>query len=394
MAPSASGQVVVLDDGGSTIKVGLAGQSDPARILPNATGKVKGGPQLLIGDDIDAQADISSLSIRRPIEKGYVVNWKAQAQIIDRACRGVLPHSTKGCSMLLTEPLFTLPAIQEARCQAVFETLGCQALLTLPAPLLALTQHCAEVPNLPASRAHCGVVVDAGFSFTHVVPIFDGKVMKSAVRRIDLGGKALTNYLTELVSYRSMDMREEAYLMEHIKNAISFVSTDLKADLVKAKTSSKLKVEYVLPDGLSLARGFVREPVPLAKGETRTEQVLVLNNERFLVPELIFSPSDIGLQQAGLPQMVADSVMATHPDLWPLLFSNVVVCGGLATCPDFQERLLKDLRPLVPDHIKVDVWKPKDPIAAAWQGGSRVGASAQFAHLAMTKADYEEDGIR
>ena len=28
------------------------------------------------------------------------------------------------------------------------------------------------------------------------------QVLKSAVRRIDLGGKALTNYLIELVSYR------------------------------------------------------------------------------------------------------------------------------------------------------------------------------------------------
>ena len=51
--------------------------------------------------------------------------------------------------------------------------------------------------------------------------------------------------------------------------------------------------------------------------------------------------------------MVADAVTSTHPDLWALLFSNVVVCGGLATCPGFQERLLKDLRPLVPDHIQV-----------------------------------------
>lgn len=53
-------------------------------------------------------------------------------------------------------------------------------MLTLPAPLLALTHHCAAMPTLPASRAHCGVVVDAGFSFTHVVPIFDGKVSTEA----------------------------------------------------------------------------------------------------------------------------------------------------------------------------------------------------------------------
>ena len=31
-------------------------------------------------------------------------------------------------------------------------------------------------------------------------------------------------------------------------------------------------------------------------------QVLQLNNERFLVPELAFSPSDIGLKQGGIAQ--------------------------------------------------------------------------------------------
>lgn len=82
-------------------------------------------------------------------------------------------------------------------------------------------------------------------------------------------------------------------------------------------------------------------------------QVLLLNNERFLVPELVFSPSDIGLPQAGLPQMVADAALKAHPDLWPLLLSNVVLCGGMATCPGFHERLLQDLQPLVPDTITV-----------------------------------------
>ncbi len=51
-------------------------------------------------------------------------------------------------------------------------------------------------------QAGCGVVVDAGFSFTHVVPIFDGRLLLSAAKRINVGGKALTNYLKELVSYR------------------------------------------------------------------------------------------------------------------------------------------------------------------------------------------------
>lgn len=34
------------------------------------------------------------------------------------------------------------------------------------------------------------------------VPVFDWRVLPAAVRRIDLGGKALTNFMKELVSYR------------------------------------------------------------------------------------------------------------------------------------------------------------------------------------------------
>lgn len=45
-------------------------------------------------------------------------------------------------------------------------------------------------------------MVDAGFSFTHAVPVFDWRVVWEGVRRVDLGGKALTNYMKELVSYR------------------------------------------------------------------------------------------------------------------------------------------------------------------------------------------------
>ena len=42
----------------------------------------------------------------------------------------------------------------------------------------------------------------AGFSFTHAVPMCDGRALPGAVRRINVGGKALTNYFKELVSYR------------------------------------------------------------------------------------------------------------------------------------------------------------------------------------------------
>ena len=73
-------------------------------------------------------------------------------------------------------------------------------------------------------QAGAGVIVDAGFSFTHVVPFFDGQPLLAAAKRINIGGKALTNYLKEQVSYRSLNMMDETYLMEYIKDQTCFVS--------------------------------------------------------------------------------------------------------------------------------------------------------------------------
>ena len=50
----------------------------------------------------------------------------------------------------------------------------------------------------------------------------------------------------------------------------------------------------------------VMTPTQRAKGDSPggavaagTEQVLTVNNERFMVPEALFHPSDIGMNQAG-----------------------------------------------------------------------------------------------
>lgn len=84
----------------------------------------------------------------------------------------------------------------------VFEEFGFRSFLAAPAAPLALRGWAAARPDLAANPAGAGLVVDAGFSFTHAVPVLDGRVLAEGVRRVNVGGKALTNYLKELVSYR------------------------------------------------------------------------------------------------------------------------------------------------------------------------------------------------
>jgi actin-related protein 6 len=53
-----------------------------------------------------------------------------------------------------------------------------------------------------------------------------------------------------------------------------------------------------------------------------------VNNERFMVPEALFHPTDIGLNQAGLAEAVAMAVSAVHQNLHGLLYSNVLLTGA------------------------------------------------------------------
>lgn len=87
--------------------------------------------------------------------------------------------------------------------------------------------------------------------------------------------------------------------------------------------------------------------------------MLVINNERFLVPELLFSPSDIGLNQAGLAETIAVSIASVPEQLQGLLWSNIVLTGGSAQFPGLLPRLERELRPLAPSEYEVHVTLPE-----------------------------------
>ena len=102
--------------------------------------------------------------------------------------------------------------------------------------------------------------------------------------------------------------------------------------------------------------------------------MLTVNNERFSVAELLFNPTDIGIQQGGLADATAQAIQAMPVDMQGPAYQNIVrtidymralvafvqlriacaatstqvLTGGNAKLPGFEERLLAELRPLVP----------------------------------------------
>jgi len=220
---------------------------------------------------------------------------------------------------------------------------------------------------LSALPAECLLVIDSGFSHSTVTPLFNGKPIQQAIRRLDIGGKVLTNYLKELVSIRHYNMLDETHLMNDVKEAICYVSQDFKRDLEGtwkgASTSRKkalnganeLVVEYVLPDYNAHKNGYRRPHDPSLNAKMRKigslagagdtiEDYMTLGNERFTVPELLFSPGDVGMKQEGLPATVLQSLSGLPPGLWPAMLANILVVGGNAKFEGFMTRLLVPMR--------------------------------------------------
>lgn len=293
-------------------------------------------------------------------------------------------------SLLITEPYFNLPNIQEIYDQFVFEEYEFHSYhRCTPAAMIPYGQLFA-VEGL--QNPECSLIVDSGFGFTHVIPIINHQIQWHAVKRLDVGGKLLTNQLKEVISYRQWNMMDETYIVNHVKESCCYVSTNFFADLETCRLKpkkSKIALEYILPNYVINTGGAVREP---GYALAPTDQVLVMENERFTIPELLFRPDDIGLEQSGLPNTIAASISLLSEDLQGMFWANIGLIGGNTKLPGFYERLMSELRSLAPVECDVQIYRAKDAITEAYRSSLEFVRSADFATHLVTRAEYLESG--
>ncbi|KAK1659138.1 actin-like protein arp-6 [Colletotrichum godetiae] len=422
--PGPPSRTLVLDNGASTIKAGFVSDehTEEPRVIPNCIARDR-ARKVYVASDLDKCRDFGEIQFRRPVEKGYIVNWEAQKEIWDheffddKAAQKCDPSETR---LLLAEQPNSLPTLQANCDQIIFEEYqfasyyrGNGASFNAYHDIQGILQTPRDPTSVPQIPAETVLLIDSGYSNTIVMPLLNGKPLHSAVRRLDVGGKLMTNYLTRLLSLRYYDMRNDTYIVNEIKEQASYVSLDFNGDLEKTwkgtrgekrepyVTGAGIAKDYVLPDFHTKTKGVVRDYDPAmhtkarkmaARAADNDEDILTLRNERFSVPELLFQPSDIGLRQPGLADVIMQSLSELPIGLWPGLLANIVVVGGNALFPGFIQRLEKELVKRVPDACIVRVAHPVDPITSTWHGGAKLAKHSDIHKLSATKEEYEEYG--
>lgn len=64
----------------------------------------------------------------------------------------------------------------------------------------------------------------------------------------------------------------------------------------------------------------------------RPGQVITIGSERFRCPEVLFTPSMVGMEAAGIDETAFNSIMKCDVDIRKDLYGNVVLSGGVLLC--------------------------------------------------------------
>lgn len=92
-----------------------------------------------------------------------------------------------------------------------------------------------------------GLVVDSGYDYTKVVPVYEGYPLTHTVRSIPVGGRHVTQYLAQLLSDRiDLVFPKDWKIIRKIKEELCYCSLDFESELDMLSGDKK---RYKMPDG-------------------------------------------------------------------------------------------------------------------------------------------------
>ena len=293
-------QVIVLDNGTGHLKAGLADKDQPSVVMPtvvarpklrqtmggmggmsqaiiaatdsggggassgnnNSSSKTKKNQNVFVGSDAIAKRGVCEFSF--PLSHGIVSDWDGLETVWRHCFYNELRVDPSDHPVVLTEAPLNPKKNREKMVEMLFD------IFEVPA-CYVVTQ---AVMSLYAMGRTTGLVVDSGDGVTHFVPIYEGFSFPHCVKRLDLAGRDLTEYLGVLMQKRGFTFTSssEKDILGEIKEKLCYCALSLSEAKKMAEVDGDHEKLFEMPDG----------------------RVVTCSEERFMVPECLFSPALIG----------------------------------------------------------------------------------------------------
>ena len=147
-----SPKTLILDNGAHTIKAGYSHLNataeepitlDACQTIPNTIARSQRDKRTYIGSELDSCVDFGELAFKRPVEKGFIVNWESQKAIWENEFfdetkgEGVFCADPEETNLILTEAMSAPIALQKHCDEMVFEEFGFGCYWRSVAPVLS-----------------------------------------------------------------------------------------------------------------------------------------------------------------------------------------------------------------------------------------------------------------
>lgn len=323
------------------------------------------------------------------MEHGIVTDWDDMERIWQYVYSDELRILSEEHPVLLTEAPINPRANRETAAQVFFETFNVPALYLSIQAVLALY----------ASGRTTGVVLDSGDGVSHSVPVYQGFAIPSAVQRIDVAGRDVTEYLQLLLrkSGTILQTSAEKEIVREIKERHCYLAIDPKRE---EKEWAMMGMDRLHPSLESLTKmssdagasgdqssaGSLPNVFRLPDGRE-----LRLGAERFRSAEILFSPYLVGSEYNGVHQMVSDSINRADLELRSDLYQSIVLSGGSTLTHGFGDRLLSELKTIAPKNTKIKIYAPPERKYSTWIGGSILAGLSTFKKMWVSVDEWHEN---
>ena len=281
--------VIVFDNGSGYLKAGLSNKEVPMFTLPAIIGR----PMLrykqkianfelkpvMIGDEVTPVRSLLELSY--PMEEGIIKNDKDMALLWDYVLTQKLKipkGELKDRKILMTEAPNNPTKNKEKMAEILFEKIGIGYFNI--EPQAKMTLYC--------EGEETGVVLDSGDGVTHVIPIAHNYLLHHQIKRLDIAGRHITNYLTKLLQINGYAFNSTADFetVRELKEKYCFVSCDIKSDRKLNQETTYYNTITKLPDGRKIR----------------------ISGEKFEAPEILFQPHLVQNEMPGVHEMLYNSI--------------------------------------------------------------------------------------